>query len=104
LGVHALPVAGLLPQFQILPAQSGDFRTQRLDVLAKACEQRHRRGQGVRVRARFDQEALHDRFVLGKRGGGWKEQQERKGTITPGWTNLYPGPASILYAAWCSRY
>src|SRR5262249_40601972 len=89
LGVHGLPVAGLLPQFQILPAQPGDFRTQRLHVLVKAREQRHRRRQGVRVRARVDEQPFHDRIVLGKRRGGWTEQLEREGTNTTGWTNLY---------------
>src|SRR5262249_30532853 len=89
LGMHALPVAGLLPQFEIVAAQSGDFRTQRRHVLVKACEQRHHRRQVVGVRARFEQEAFHYRIVLGKSCGGWEEQLEKKSPSTTGWTNLY---------------
>ena len=79
----------MVPQFEILPAQPGDFGTQRRHFLVKLCQRRHRPRRVVRVRARFEQEACHYRIVLRKAGGEWKEQRERKSEGTTGWTNLY---------------
>jgi hypothetical protein len=64
LGMHALPVARLLPQFEILAPQPGHLGTQRSDFLAALRDQPQGRSQAVDICARFEEDFFHDLLVL----------------------------------------
>src|SRR5262249_55121926 len=88
LGMHALPVPGLLPQFEVLPAQSGHLGTQGRDVLVELRDRRHRRRWVFSVRGRFEED-LHDPLVIVKTRRGWKEKPQSKIERTTVWTKVY---------------
>ena len=69
LGMHALPVAGLLTQFETLTPQSSHLGTQGNHFLAALGDQLQRCSQATGICDRFEEKSFHDLLVLVSNGG-----------------------------------
>jgi hypothetical protein len=89
LSMHALPVASLLSEFEIVTPQSSHFGTQRSNFLAELRDQSCQRRALIDIRHGIEEESFHDLLVLESGGRRWTEQLEQNAENRTAWTKLY---------------
>jgi hypothetical protein len=80
--MHALPVARLLSEFEILTPQSSHFGTQRSNFVAELRDQPCQRRALIDIRHGIEEESFHDLLVLASSGRRWTEQLEQNAEST----------------------
>jgi hypothetical protein len=82
LSMHALPVARLLSEFEIVTPQSSHFSPQGSNFLAELRDQPGQRRALIGIRHGIAEEFLHDLLVLASSGRRWTEQLEQNAEST----------------------